>query len=84
MLATGELVKSVYGPPDVVERKTLYPTTVEVLAVHESVTECCTGCTPVPVVVIVIGELVALLATLTVPEALPAAAGVNVTLRVAL
>src|SRR5216684_2747846 len=39
-------------------------------------------CTPVPLKVIVAGEFVALLATLTLPVTLPAAAGAKVTLRV--
>ena len=39
------------------------------------------GFTPVPLREMVAGELVALLATLTVPETLPAAAGANATLN---
>ncbi len=39
-------------------------------------------CTPVPLKVIVAGEFVALLATLTLPGTLPAAAGAKATLRV--
>src|SRR5260370_142955 len=39
-------------------------------------------CTPVPLKVIVAGEFVALLATLTLPVTLPAAAGAKATLRV--
>ncbi len=39
-------------------------------------------CTPVPLKAIVAGEFVALLATLTLPVTLPAAAGAKATLRV--
>ena len=79
----GEDVIFVYGPPVTVERYTLYPLTVEVLAVQVRVTECETGCTPVPVSVIVAGELVALLVTVTLPGSDPALAGVKVTFNVA-
>ena len=73
----------VYGPPETVERYTLYPATVDVLAVQLNVTECETGWTPVPEIEIVAGELVALLATVTLPVTLTAAAGVKVTFIVA-
>jgi hypothetical protein len=73
----------VYGPPLTVERYTLYPDTVDVLAVHVSVTECDTGWTPVPDNVTDAGELVALLVTVTLPGMGPVPAGVNVTLSVA-
>ena len=73
----------VYGPPETVERYTLYPDTVEVLAVQLSVTECATGCTPVPDREIVVGELVALLVTVALPGRLPADAGAKVTFSVA-
>jgi len=75
--ATGELVISVYGPPDVAERYTLYPTTFDVLAVHESETEWDTGCVPVPESEMLIGELVALLVTVTLPENVAAEPGAN-------
>jgi hypothetical protein len=73
----------VYGPPLTVERYTLYPDGVGVLAVQVSVTECATGCTPVPERVIVAGEFVALLAIVTLPVMLPAAVGENVTFKIA-
>jgi hypothetical protein len=73
----------VYGPPETVERYTLYPDTTEVLAVQVSVTECAIGWTPVPVSDTGAGELVALLATVAVPGRLPVVDGVNVTFRVA-
>jgi hypothetical protein len=73
----------VYGPPFTLERYTLYPATVELLGVQVSVTECETGCTPVPVRVIVAGEFVALLAIVTLPARAPAAAGEYVTSNVA-
>ena len=66
-----------YGQPETVERYTLYPATVDVLAVQFNVTECETGWTPVPEREIVAGELVALLATVTLPVTLAAAAGVT-------
>jgi hypothetical protein len=78
----------VYGPPLLLELYTLYPDAMpdaaEVLAFQVSVTECATGWTPVPERVIVAGEFVALLATVTLPVRLPAAAGENVTSSVAL
>ena len=73
----------VYGPPETVERYTLYPETVDVLAVQDSVTECETGWIPVPEREIVADELVALLVTVTLPGRLPVAAGVKVTFSVA-
>ena len=42
------------------------------------------GCTPVPVTGTVNGELLALLVTVTLPDALPAVVGANTTLRIAL
>lgn len=74
---------NVYGPPETVDRYTLYPTTVEVLAVHESETECATACIPVPESEMLIGEFVALLVTVTVPDTVAADPGVKVTPRVA-
>ena len=50
------------------------------LAIQFKLTECACA-VRVPVSAIVIGEFVALLVTVTVPEALPAAAGVKVTLN---
>jgi hypothetical protein len=61
----------------------LYPATVDVLATQFKVAECDTGCTPVPDRVILAGELVALLATVTLPGTLVVPDGVKVTLRVA-
>jgi hypothetical protein len=72
------VVISVYGPPEVVERYTLYPTTVDVLALHDNDTECATACVPVPESEILIGEFVALLVTFTVPDTVAADPGVNV------
>ena len=79
---TSEPLTFVYPLPLVVLRYTLYPETVEVLAVQFSVTLCVAGCTPVPDNEIVFGEPVALLVTVTVPELLPAADGPKVTLNV--
>lgn len=62
---------------------TLYPETVEVLAVQVSVTECDVGWTPVPDSVTGAGELVALLVTVTLPGMSPVPAGAKVTFRVA-
>ena len=62
----------------------MYPITVDVLAVHDRVTECETACcTPVPDSVIVAGELVALLLTCTDPGMRPVPDGAKVTVRVA-
>ena len=74
----------VYGPPETVERYTLYPDTGDTLAVQDSVTECETGWTPVPDRETVAGELVALLVTVTLPGRLPVPAGVRFTFRAAL
>ncbi len=62
----------VYGPPEVVERYTLYPATAEGLAFHDRSTKCGTGAIPVPLSVIVVGELVALLAKEVDPVTAPA------------
>lgn len=81
---TGVLVISVYGPPDCVPRYTLYPTTVlDVLAVQLSATECCTWATPVPVSAMLIGVLLAVLATTTLPVTVLPLVGVKVTVNVA-
>jgi hypothetical protein len=62
----------------------LYPATVDVLAAQLKVAECETAAgTPVPDRVIVAGELVALLATVTLPGTLVVPDGVKVTFRVA-
>jgi hypothetical protein len=73
----------VYGPPEIVERYTLYPMTVDTLAVQLSVTVCAMGWTPVPVRVIAEGEFVALLVTVAVPGNSPVPDGENVTWRIA-
>jgi hypothetical protein len=73
----------VYGPPEVWERYTLYPATADVLAVQLNITAGATDCAPFPEREIVAGEFVALLATITLPGKLPAAAGVNVASKVA-
>jgi len=53
-----------------------------VLAVQLKAAECAISCTPVPDNATVVGELVALLTTLTLPARLPEEAGAKVTLRV--
>lgn len=64
-------------------RYTLYPATPEVvLAVQDKPTVCVVVCTPLPDRGIVAGEPVALLVTVTLPLALPAAVGVKMTLKV--
>ena len=63
-------------------RYTLYPETVEVLAVQFSATECVTGAVAVPERVIVAGEPVALLTIVTLPLSVPAAVGLNCTVIV--
>jgi hypothetical protein len=57
---------------------------VDVLGDHVKVTEWLTAATPVPDSVIESGELVALLATETLPVALPEVDGVNVAVKVAI
>lgn len=80
MVIRDELIL-VYGPPLVVPRYTLYPATLEVLAVQDRVTECWTGATPVPVRVIAAGDPIALLTTVILPFTLPAMVGLNSTVR---
>jgi hypothetical protein len=62
----------------------LYPTTVDVLATHESVTECTTGAVAVPFNATSVGEFGVLLVTVTLPESVPAADGANFTLTLVL
>jgi hypothetical protein len=72
-----------YGPPSVVPRYTLYPTTDDVLAFHVNPTVCVVAATPVPLSEIVAGEFVALLVIVTLPVTAPAAVGANSTVNVA-
>jgi len=65
--AINEEFSFAYGPPDTVPRYTLYPTTADVLATHVNAAECAMSCTPVPDNAMVVGELLALLTTLTAP-----------------
>lgn len=53
------------------------------LAVQVSVAECATACVPVPESEMLIGEFVALLVTVTVPDTVTADVGVNITPSVA-
>jgi len=55
----------------------LYPATVDVLAFHDSATECCTRATPVPERETEAGEPLALLTIEMLPLTLPAAVGLN-------
>ena len=59
----------------------LYPDTVEVLAFQVSATECCTNTTPVPDKETDAGEPFALLTIEMLLFTLPAAAGLNCTVR---
>jgi len=77
---TSEEFNFTYPLPLTVLRYTLYPDTVDVLAIQVSVTECCT--TPVPDSVTVAGDPVALLVIEMLPLTLPATVGLNVTDRV--
>ena len=61
----------------------MYPATADVLVTQFKVAECETAGAPVPDRVTFAGELVALLATVTLPVTLPVAEGVKVTLRAA-
>jgi hypothetical protein len=66
-----------------VERYASYPAPAEASAVQASETECATGTTPAPEREMVAGELVALLATVTLPVMLPVADGEKVTFSAA-
>ena len=57
---------------------------MEVLAVHDRLTLCVTITAPVPESVIVAGDPVALLVTVTLPLTLPVTAGLKSTLKVRL
>ena len=61
MLAFGAEFNTTYGPPDWVPRYTLYPTTVDVLAVQDRLTVGCGAWVPVPVSVSAVDALLALL-----------------------
>ena len=74
----------VYAPPLTVPRYTLYPETVDVVAVQLSAAECCTGTSPVPDRVTVTGEPVALLTMDTLPLLVPAVLGLYCTVTVTL
>jgi len=63
-------------------RYRLYPDTAEVLAFQVSVTECCTGVTPVPNREIVAGDPVALLTIEMLLFTVPATVGLNWMVRV--
>ena len=54
------------------------------LTVHDNATECVTACTPLPESVMVAGDPVALLVTITLPVEDPVAAGLKITLNVVL
>lgn len=71
-----------YGPPETTERSTSNPTS-GMLGVQVNSTEWEPVCIPAPEREIVDGEFEALLATVTLPVKLPAAAGVNVSSNVA-
>jgi hypothetical protein len=62
----------------------LYPTTVDVLALHDRLTLCCGAGVPVPVTDSATEGLVALLENVMVPEATPLAWGVKVSVKDAL
>lgn len=62
----------------------LYPTTVDVLATHESETECDATAAPVPLSPTSVGEFGVLLVTVTPPLTVPATVGANCTLKLAL
>lgn len=81
MLATGLEVSFEYEPPDVVLTYTLYPVTLEVLAVQLKVTEW-EALAPVPEREMVSVPFEALLAMLMLPLALPVLAGLNVAVSV--
>jgi hypothetical protein len=74
---TNEELIFLYALPLTVLRYTLYPDTVEVLAFQVSVTECCTGATPVPDKETNAGDPFALLIIEIPPFTLPATVGLN-------
>lgn len=82
MTLTGDKFTIAYGPPVTDDRYTLYPETVEALAVQPRVTACEMTCTPFPERVIVAGDAAALLITVAAPVTLPAAAGAKVTFKI--
>jgi len=61
----------VYGPPDVVLRYTLYPTTAEGLEFQKRLTSCSGVVVPDPVRTSTVGVLVALLMREMLPDAAP-------------
>ena len=60
-----------YGPPDVVLRYTLYPTTAEGLEFQWRLTSCSDVVVPDPVRVSTVGALAALLMREMLPDAAP-------------
>jgi hypothetical protein len=71
----------VYGPPGWPLRYTLYPTTTDVLGLQDRAALCCGGAFPAPVSDSVAGEFEALLANVTVAEAVPVDWGVKVSVK---
>jgi hypothetical protein len=84
VLTSGAGVTFVYGPPDIVLRYTLYPTTAEGLGLQERSTLWSTVAMPDPVRVSSVGVLAALLLIEIVPDAAPLARGVKVRVNDAL
>jgi hypothetical protein len=73
VLVISEGFSRLYGPPEFVPRYTLYPATVDVLAVQERLT----ACEP-PAMEMDRGEFVAVLAMVAVPVKLPVVVGEKV------
>ncbi len=83
VVVTVEEFNFVKGPPEAVERYTLYPATADVLAVQDNATECALAWMPVPESEMTAGEFVALLATVTLPVKVPDVDGEKLTCKVA-
>ncbi len=74
------LFNRVYDPPLMVDRYTLKPVAVGLLACQFSIAVCWIGAVPEPLSVTVAGEFVALLTNETLPEAVPLLEGAKVKL----
>ena len=71
MLASRTGLTLVYGPPDMVLRYTLYPTTADGLGLQKRLTLCGGVAVPNPVRVSSVGVLAALLVREMLPDAVP-------------
>ena len=77
MLSSVEEVSFAYGPPVVLPRYTLYPVTLELLALQDKLTLCWTAGVPLPVRASLTGEPAALVAKDKLADAAPLDWGVK-------